>query len=248
MLKLPMIFSDHMVLQRGKPIAIWGWADAGATVHICLSEGDCIMSDAESCAIDTGAWRVALPPQDVARGLTLTVSDGSETISLTDVLIGEVWIAGGQSNMEYWLHFDAEKQVALNRPENPDIRFFDYPEISFEGELERYDYSDFGFWRHCNPKQLPWFSAIGYYFAERLQAALGVPVGIVGCNWGGTNAACWMDESDLRGGPGEVWLSEHEQRLAAMDQDDITSGTLPIIPTSRTTPFPGIGRVFSIPD
>lgn len=239
MLKLPMIFSDHMVLQRGKPVAIWGESDPGKAVRVCLSSAQESIVTTKTLADRSGAWRATLPALQAARGLTLTVSNGSETIALTDVLIGEVWIAGGQSNMEYWLHFDAEKQEALDRPENPDIRFFDYPEVSFEGELEQYDFSDFGFWRRCNPKELPWFSAVGYYFAERLQAALGVPVGIVGCNWGGTNAACWMDEGDLRGGPGEIWLIEHEKRLEEMDQDDYRQWFLSEPSNIQNHPVPG---------
>lgn len=234
-MKLPMIFSDHMVLQRGKPIAIWGEADPGSAVTIQLQKWGEAIAETVALTDSAGAWRAALPPQDAARGLTLRVSD----IILYDVLIGEVWIAGGQSNMEYWLHFDAEKQQALSKPENPDIRFFDYPKVSFEGELERYDYSDFGFWRRCNSEELPWFSAVGYYFAERLQAALDVPVGIVGCNWGGTNAACWMDGSDLRGNAGEVWLTDHEQRLAAMDQDDYIQWYLSDYSHIPNHPIPG---------
>ena len=110
MLKLPMIFSDHMVLQRGKPVAIWGESDPGKAVRVCLSSAQESIVTTKTLADRSGAWRATLPALQAARGLTLTVSNGSETIALTDVLIGEVWIAGGQSNMEYWLHFDAEKQ------------------------------------------------------------------------------------------------------------------------------------------
>ncbi|MDO4864949.1 MAG: sialate O-acetylesterase [Clostridia bacterium] len=238
-MKLPMIFSDHMVLQRGKPIAIRGEAEAGTTVSVRLSDAQGVIAAAEAHADDAGAWQATLPALEVARGLTLELSAGDERVRMDDVSVGEVWIAGGQSNMEYWLHFDAENEMALNRPENPDIRFFDYPEVSFEGELEQHDFSDFGFWRRCNSEELPWFSAVGYYFAERLQAALGVPVGIVGCNWGGTNAACWMDESDLRGSAGEVWLTEHEKRLEEMDQDDYIQWFLSEPSNIQNHPIPG---------
>ena len=241
MLKLPMIVSDGMVLQRGKPIALWGWADRGEGVRVRLSKGADILAEVEAFADESGAWRATLPPRDAARGLALSVSSAEERVTLKDVLIGEVWIAGGQSNMEYWLHFDAEKQAALERPENPDIRFFDYPEVSFEGELERYDYSDFGFWRRCDRDNLPWFSAVGYYFAERLQAALGVPVGIVGCNWGGTRASCWMDEGDLRGGVGEVWLRDYEQGLEGMDPEDYRQWYLSDDARIPNRPVPGDG-------
>ena len=239
MLKLPMIFGDHMVLQREKTVAVWGWADAGNAVRAELTRNDEALGSAEAIADEKGYWSLVLASQPAGRGLKLRVICGDEFIIFEDVLVGEVWIAGGQSNMEYWLNFDAEKEEVLSRPENPDIRFFDYPEISFEGELEAYDFSDFGFWRRCNRDELPWFSAVGYYFAERLQSALNVPVGIVGCNWGGTNAACWMDEAYLRNTPGEVWFTDHAQRLTLMDQDDYQRWYLSEPKNIQNHPIPG---------
>ena len=239
MLEMPLIFSDHMVLQRRKPIALWGTASAGTQVHAKIARADSLLGEATATADAQEEWRLTLPAMEAERGLVLTVECEGESVAFRDVLVGEVWIAGGQSNMEYWLHFDAEKERELCKSENPDIRFFDYPEISFEGELERYDFSEFGFWRRCRREELPWFSAVGYYFADKLQASLGIPVGIVGCNWGGTTASCWMDEAYLRGTVGEVWLEDHEKCLAEMDQQDYTRCYLSDPNNIQNHPIPG---------
>lgn len=220
MLKMPMIFADHMVLQRQKPIAVWGEADPKKSVQVRLIKDAQVLSQEETVSDANGAWELCLPAVETAWGLRLEITSEEERLIYHDVLAGEVWIAGGQSNMEYLLYFDAEKDTALARPENPNIRFFDYPEVSYEGGLEDYDFSEFGFWRQCRQEELPWFSAAGYYFAERLEAALGIPIGIVGCNWGGTRACCWMDEAYLRGTPGEVWLEDYRKETEGLDRDD----------------------------
>ncbi len=220
MLKLPMIFGNNMVLQRQKPMEIWGEADPNASVAVELCRGGETLDRTEAFADSGGAWRAFLPAREAARGLELVIRAGGDTVTIHDVLIGEVWIAGGQSNMEYFLQFDAEREMAFTRPEDPDIRFFDYPEISYEGELEEYDFSEFGLWRRCRREDLPWYSAVGYWFAEKLKGGIGIPVGIVGCNWGGTRACCWMDRARLEGTPGEVWLRDYEEGIKGVDPAD----------------------------
>lgn len=221
MLKLPMIFGDGMVLQRQKPIAVWGNAAPAACVQVQLMSSS-VLADVKTVADEQGAWCLQLPPMEAARGVSLQISSGGETLVLRDVLIGEVWIAGGQSNMEYVLQFDAEKEQALSKTEQPDIRFFDYPEVSYEGALSEHDYSECGFWRRCRREDLPWFSAVGYYFADKLHEALDVPIGIVGCNWGGTRACCWMAEEYMTGTPAEVWLEEYRKGLQGVDLQQLS--------------------------
>ena len=114
-----------------------------------------------------------------------------------DVCVGEVWLAGGQSNMEYLLGFEKHIDEVLAGKMNPEIRFFNYPQVTYEGQLEDYNYCNDGFWRCCTKADLPYFSAVGYYFALDVQKALDVPVGIIGCNWGGTSILSWMDEEAL---------------------------------------------------
>lgn len=251
MLKLPLIFSDHMILQREKPIAVWGEASEDTSVCVKLLDGSFVLAAEETRSDHTGRWRLCLPFQKAAKDLQMEINAGEERILIQDVQIGEVWIAGGQSNMEYLLYFDAEKEQELEMPENTEIRFFDYPEVSFEGALESHDFSEFGFWRQCTAEDLPWFSAVGYYFARKLYASLNVPVGIVGCNWGGTRACCWMGQEYLEGTTGEIWLQEYRQGLEGIDLTDYrevyrnTPGNIPnhLIPgLFPEITYPGLSR------
>ncbi len=166
-----------------------------------------------------GVWRVTLPAGEAGRGLWMKVEAGREQLVYSDISIGEVWIAGGQSNMEYLLKYDADKELELARDANPDIRFFDYPEVSYEGQIEEFPEPDYGFWRQAEARQLPWFSAIGYYFARILYRKLDVPIGIVGCNWGGTPACAWQDTEGLRGTEGEAWLIDYAKATADLDME-----------------------------
>ncbi|WP_443597786.1 sialate O-acetylesterase [Agathobacter sp.] len=211
MLKTAMIFGNHMTLQREKEIAVWGWADFGTEITVNLSGNTACASTRED-----GTWQVTLPPISARTGLTMTVTNGAETLTYEDVRIGEVWLAGGQSNMEYFLQFDEEWESA-KQTQNPDITFFDYPEVSYEEQLAQRDYSRFGIWRKCEGDNLPYYSAVGFYFAKVLQKTLKVPVGIVGCNWGGTPACAWMDTNTLEGTQGECWLNEYENGLKTLD-------------------------------
>lgn len=212
MLKTAMIFTDKMVLQRGKPIPVWGEAVPGTEV---VAEFDgCRVS---VCADADGKWRLELPEHGAGTGYVLKVCGGGEEKVFSDVCVGEVWLAGGQSNMEYLLGFEKHFDEVIAGEMDPLIRFFDYPEVSYEGQLEDYHYINEGFWRGCTPEDLAWFSAVGYYFARNLRGALDIPIGIVGCSWGGTPASTWMDPEYLRGNDGEVWLREYEEGVRGLD-------------------------------
>jgi len=223
-------FGDRMVLQRQKEIRVWGGGRPGGTVEICLADDDPI----RTTITPDGTWSASLPPHEAARGLSLVLTDEHTRIEFADVAIGEVWVAGGQSNMEYFLAFDGDRRGILNGPPNPDIRYFDCPRISYEGQLEEKDYSRFGFWRTSTSDDLPYFSAVGYYFAADLQASLGVPVGIVGCNWGGTPASAWTSEECLESGDGRIWLDEYRAALQGVDLD-LASSAYRADPLNDTT-------------
>ncbi len=211
-MKPAMIFTDHMVLQREKKIPVWGTGEPGEAIRITLGD-----HSAETRADAQGNWRAFLPEMSAARGLTLTISGVESAAAFSDVCVGEVWLAGGQSNMEYLLGFEKHFEEVVSGEMNPDIRFFDYPEVCYEGQLEDFPYVNQGFWRRCTPEDLGWFSAVGYYFAQNLQKALDIPVGIVGCNWGGTPACAWMDPEYLKGTEGEVWVTEFEESVKGLD-------------------------------
>ena len=206
MLKTAMIFNDGMVLQRGKPVPVWGSASPGEEVTAVLGQ-----ETQKAAAGDDGEWKIVFSPLEAAEGLTLTIRGESEEIIIHDVAVGEVWIAGGQSNMEFYLGYESHYDEIKDSFQNNRIRFFDYPEAAYEEALTDFNYKNEGFWRYAGKEDLAYFSAVGFYFAVNLQEDLGVPVGIVGCNWGGTPACSWMEPERLVGTKGEVWLADQEE-------------------------------------
>lgn len=192
-LQMPKIFQDGMVLQRRRPVCIWGTVEGGGPVTVRLN-GARVCAD---CAPD-GAWKLFLPPMEAAHGLELTVEGGGETLTIRDVAVGEVWLASGQSNMEYLLRYDVDVETAC-KLENADIRCFEVPKISYPGQDKDFDFSEVGLWRHENSQDSPYFSAVGFYFANRLHDDLDVPIGIINCSWGGTSAAVFIARDYLTG-------------------------------------------------
>lgn len=111
--------------------------------------------------------------------------------------------------MEFLMKWDAEREDFLEEYENTAIRFYEVPKISYEGALEEEDHSSEGIWRKAVPGELPYFSAVAFYFANRLQREWkNVPIGLIGCNWGGTSVSCWMPEEDLIPGFSDLYGSE----------------------------------------
>ena len=192
-MKLSHLFSDHMILQRGKPVPIWGEAAPGAELSVSI-QGTTYPARAD----ESGRWCVPVGPLDAQESGTLEITAGSERLVLRDVAVGEVYLAGGQSNMEFLMryeqHFDAERERCFD----PQLRFYDVPEIAYDGQDRDFDYSRVGLWRSASQEDLDYFSAPGYYCAKRLRRELGVPVGIIGLNWGGTRTSAWMREDHAR--------------------------------------------------
>jgi sialate O-acetylesterase len=188
-LSLAPLFSDRVVFQRDKPIRLWGRASAPVRVFLGGHE---VQVEPRN-----GAWLAELPPLPAAERVVCRVCSAGEEIDLADAAVGEVWIAGGQSNIEWPLRYDADRKETIPAANDGLLRFFDQPHLSYEGNEKEGDFSTAGFWRTFNPEDAPWFSAVGAYFAGDLRKALGVPVGIIGCNWGGSSASCWMPEEAL---------------------------------------------------
>ena len=208
MLSVANVFQNHMVLQRNKPLRIWGTAEPFASVQAMLgTECAAVRADAD------GVWALELPPREAGVNNHLHVESGGEQIDLQDIGIGEVWLAGGQSNMEFHMKFDRDYDAVLAAAQFRDIRFYDVPEIAYDGEERDFDYSQFGFWRKATAEDLGYFSAVAYYFADRVGAELDVPIGIIGCNWGGTTASAWTEPRYLEGTEGDVWLREYEENM-----------------------------------
>ena len=246
MLKPAMIFTSKMVLQRCKPIPVWGDADPGAEVTVALDG-----QKATATADCTGCWKAELPAREAATGCTMTIASGDEEFVCSDVCIGEVWLAGGQSNMEYLLGFEAHYDELLTQPEDTLLRFFDYPEVSYEGQLADYHYCHEGFWRSGTREELAYFSAVGFYFARELRRSQDVPVGIVGCNWGGTPACAWMDPAYLTGTEAEVILQDYARSVEGLDEEQYQKAFRANPGNDRTNmlgdPFAVIGVKNTIP-
>jgi len=234
MLKLAEIFQSNMVLQRDKKVVLWGTAEPEADITVSVQN-----HTGTAHAGADGGWMVKLPPLHPSEQETVTVSDGKETLELVNIAVGEVWIAGGQSNMEFHMRYEKHLSEIRTKCANPRIRFFDVPEVAYEGQKEDFDYSRMGFWRTASEEDIEYFSAVGYYFGRELEKSLDVPVGIVGCNWGGTHAASWMKEETVRQA-GAEWLEESEEFFAKESWDEY-------LKRSRKNPMFDRGNPFEEP-
>lgn len=192
-LQLSGMFKDHMVFQRECDAAIWGTAKPSASVTISTSWAD---QSFEAMADNNGDWRTTIKTLGAGGPFTVDVKSGSDTQQLSDVLVGEVWICSGQSNMQWKLrgfgvdHFKEDVQKA----KYPRIRFCDVPQVL---ALEGQDQVN-ARWTVCNPQSALAFSAVGYFFGSKLHQELDVPIGLISTNWGGSSAEAWVSPEVLR--------------------------------------------------
>jgi sialate O-acetylesterase len=181
-LRLPRVFSDNMVLQHGKPLPVWGWAAPGETVKVQLGD-----QEAATQATSKGEWRVTLKPvAPNAEPQTLTVS-AAKTIEIKNVLVGEVWIGSGQSNMEWAVGGVNNAQAEIAEANFPNIRLFNIPKRV--EQLPAFDVN--ATWQICTPQTVPGFSAVAYFFGRELHKELNIPVGLIESAWGGTRIEPW---------------------------------------------------------
>lgn len=192
-MKLANIFQNGAVLQQNKPLYVWGEDFTGNHITVTLN------GISAGTKVINGHWKVVLPSFSAATGLTMEVQNNlGQQIILKDIAIGEVWIAGGQSNMEFLMKWDSERKDYLDSYNNPTLRFYEVPKLSYPGQEQDEDHSHEGLWRKAIPGDTAFFSAVGFYFARKVQTFLAnVPVGIIGCNWGGTSASAWMTDEYL---------------------------------------------------
>ncbi len=183
MLTTAAVFSDHMVLQRGKPIPVWGTCTPGEPVTVTLGG-----EKRTAYADQQGDWMAVLPPMDSREALTLTVRSGPEELRFSDAVLGEVWLAGGQSNMELPLRDcrDARREIRLSAGRN--IRFYTVPRCPTEGPEWESAQRD-SRWRAASPDTAGDLSGAAWFFAVQIAEALQVPVGIINCCWGGTSVS-----------------------------------------------------------
>ncbi len=228
MLSIPAIFSDHMVLQRQKKIHFWGSCDGNPAsesfVTVCLEKEGGKKFTAKTELDSSLSWACALPPQKEGGPYTVSISlycDGvkKESKNFTDVMIGEVWLAGGQSNMEYELGNDTDGKVLLENPPDLPIRYYYTPKISFLGkELEEAERTTQ--WQTNGSSGMKHWSAAAYFAVQKMSEELrGIAFGIIGCNWGGSYAVNWMDvETSTARSDTAVYYSEFVEKVK--DQSD----------------------------
>ncbi|MFI3264431.1 MAG: hypothetical protein SNG38_04510 [Rikenellaceae bacterium] len=188
----PSIIGDNMLLRRNSEANIWGWDKAGSKVSVVASWN---LADTITVSCDhTSRFELLLPTPEAGGPYTIDIIGVRDTKSLKNIMIGEVWICGGQSNMQMsnkstW-GTKIDYHEYFSKLDNPNIRTFlvplvaaDYPQNNCGGE-----------WKECRGENMDDVSLAAYFFAEKLQAELGIPVGIVMSSWGGTNAEVWIPE------------------------------------------------------
>lgn len=194
-LRMPSIISDNMVLQQGKEINIWGWAAPGAPVEITF-----LRKAYKTQTGTNGQWQIKLSPARGGASGAMFIKSANEKIVISHILVGEVWVCSGQSNMEFTLsgfRDQYEKELRTDRDDN--IRY-----ITVKNTVDNKENADAGLkneWAMIDSSTIGNCSAAGYFFAKKLREKLKVPVGLIISSWGGTPAQAWMDTNSLKGFP-----------------------------------------------
>jgi sialate O-acetylesterase len=211
-LRLPKVFNSHMVLQREKPLIVWGWSSPNEMVKARLGS-----ASAQTQANANGEWKVTLPAMKAGGPYKLTVS-GSSTVELEDVMIGEVWLCSGQSNMEMGIGICNNAKEEIAAADYPGIRLLMVPnKWTPEPQSDFSESGPEGVWKVCSPKTVAeggWsgFSAAAYYLGRELHKKLGVAVGLIDATWGGTRIESWTPPD----GFAEVPALKHEYELVQL--------------------------------
>ncbi|OQP57116.1 hypothetical protein A3860_11160 [Niastella vici] len=240
-LRLPKIFGDSMVLQRNAPIKIWGWATPGETIRIKFHNQQHVAQ-----AGPTGSFTAVLAPEPVGGPYVLQVQEKT-TITLRGILMGDIWVCSGQSNMEMPLNgwgqvLNFEQEIATAK--YPAIRLF-----TVEKDVQGQPAEDIkgGTWQTCSPQHIPLFSAVGYFFGRTLHQQLHIPIGLISTNWGGTDIESWISRTGFEKEPYYDWLLQlapeksTEELIAIKDkqlQDYLVANQLNDIDTSTLSQWP----------
>jgi sialate O-acetylesterase len=185
--KLPGIFSDNMVLQREIAVKIWGWAKAGEKVNVSFNG-----QKVSAKTANDGKWLVTLNPMKAGGPFNMTIS-GSNTVELKNILIGDVWVCSGQSNMEFNMSQSINGAKDIAEANYPNIRLFYVPRMMSEKPLDNIKSN----WNICTPQNAQYFSAVGFYFGLNLSKDLNVPIGLISSSWGGTLVEDWTSNEAM---------------------------------------------------
>jgi sialate O-acetylesterase len=189
-MKLPFVIGNGMVIQRDAEVPIWGWADAGTEVHVMFRD-----QTYTDTANSDGMWRVELPPMNAGGPFEMAIVVNDEMTRIGDILIGDVWICSGQSNMEWVVRDANDAETEIASADDPMIRHFKVPRSwSWEPEHQLAG----GEWQAASPETVGDFTAVGYFFARELREHVGVPIGLINTSWGGSRIEPWMNPVSLR--------------------------------------------------
>jgi len=187
-IKLSNLFSDHMVIQRDQPLIVWGTADPGEKIQVVFRD-----SKLSTKADKSGNWQVKLPPYDFGGPFEMVIS-GKNNVTFTDILIGDVWVCSGQSNMDYTLIEVKDPEKVLAEVDYPEIRLFHVPGNLNEKPLGTINS---GSWKICTQEDVKNFSAVGYFFGRHLNRELNIPIGLIESAVGGSEIETWTSENSL---------------------------------------------------
>jgi sialate O-acetylesterase len=189
--RLPKVLGDHMVLQQAQPANIWGWADPGEKVVV-----EMVDSRAETTADDEGHWQVQIDPPAAGGPYELHIV-GENLLKLTDVLVGEVWVCSGQSNMQWSVRQALNPEQEISDAYFPLIRLFTVSRLPSPEPLDDCQGPGQAGWNTVDGDSVAGFSAVGYFFGRELYRELGVPVGLINTSWGGTICEAWTSRPTL---------------------------------------------------
>lgn len=189
--RLPALISDHMLLQGGQPVRIWGRADPGESVSVSF-RGQTVSSEAD----DFGRWSLFLNPSAPGGPFELAIK-GKNQVTVRDVLVGDVWVASGQSNMVWEVRQSDNAQQEIAAAHFPQIRIFEVALKSSDVPLDDVT----GSWKPCTPESVANFSAVGYFFARHLFQQRKTPIAVIQSAWGGTPADSWTSLTALSSDP-----------------------------------------------
>ncbi len=212
---LPNIFGDHMVLQREQTNPVWGKADPGEQVTVTIDSQSHITT-----ASKDGQWRVKLSPMEAGGPYKLLVKGNRNTVQYSDILIGEVWVCSGQSNMEWSVAQSEHAELEIASANYPEIRLISVPRVGTQ--IPQDDFK--GTWSACSPQTVADFSAVGYLFGQRLHNTLGVPIGLIDNAWGGSAVEAWVPRDVLEAeGKYDELLQSWDERAAAVTDEVFTA-------------------------
>lgn len=201
---VPNIFSDHMVLQQKQSNKVWGHADPSEKVTVTIGD------QSHSAITDAnGNWSVMLDAMDASSEPKELKISGSTTVTLSDILVGEVWICSGQSNMQWVVSNTNDFDLTMASANYPEIRMVNFPRVGVQEPIWSHDNAH---WMVCSPETVGGFSAVGYFFGRTLHQATGTPIGLINNAWGGSACEAWISREVMEA------TGDYDARLASFDK------------------------------